>query len=65
MSFVDRLILSILSIHVQILIRQAITDHFVLRVDLLIRSYEAFAKYRPNPNSMLQDFEILSDRQAA
>ena len=38
-------------------------------MDLLIRSYETFAKYRPNPNSMLrrmlEDSEVLYDRQAA
>ena len=50
-------------------IHAAIADHFVLPVDLLIRSYEAFAKYRPNPNSMLsrmlEDSEVLYDRRAA
>jgi hypothetical protein len=47
----------------------AIADQFILPVDLLIRSYETFAKYRPNLNSMLsrmlQDSEVLYDRQAA
>ena len=50
-------------------IHAAIADHFVLPVDLLIRSYEAFATYRPNPNSMLsrmlEDSEVLYDRRAA
>ena len=49
-------------------IRRAIADHFVLPVDLLIRSYETFAKYRPNPTSMLsrmlEDSEVLYDRHA-
>ncbi len=49
-------------------IRRAIADHFVLSVDLLIRSYETFTTYRPNPNSMLsrmlEDSEILYDRRA-
>ena len=50
-------------------IHAAISEQFVLPVDLLIRSYEAFAKYRPNPNSMLsrmlEDSEVLYDRRAA
>ena len=50
-------------------IHAAISERFVLPVDLLIRSYEAFAKYRPNPNSMLsrmlEDSEVLYDRRAA
>ena len=50
-------------------LRRAIADHFVLPVDLLIRSYETFTTYRPNPNSMLsrmlQDSEVLYDRPAA
>ncbi len=50
-------------------IHAAISERFVLPVDLLIRSYETFATYRPNPNSMLsrmlEDSEILYDRQAA
>ena len=50
-------------------IRRAIAERFVLPVDLLIRSHEAFATYRPNPNSMLsrmlQDSEVLYDRRAA
>ena len=50
-------------------IHAAIADHFVLPVDLLIRSYEAFATYRPNPNSMLsrmlEDSEVLYDRWVA
>ena len=50
---------------------RAITYHFVVPVDLQIRSYETFAKYRPNPNPstmlrrMLQDSEVLYDRRAA
>ena len=50
-------------------IHAAIAERFVLPVDLLIRSYEAFATYRPNPNSMLsrmlEDSEVLYDRRAA
>ncbi len=50
-------------------IHAAISERFVLPVDLLIRSYEAFAEYRPNPNSMLsrmlEDSEVLYDRRAA
>ena len=50
-------------------IRRAIANHFVLPVDLLIRSYEAFATCRPNPNSMLsrmlQNSEVLYARRAA
>ena len=50
-------------------IRRAIAERFVLPVDLLIRSYETFATYRPNPNSMLsrmlEDAEVLYDRRAA
>ena len=50
-------------------IRRAIAERFLLPVDLLIRSYETFTTYRPNPNSMLsrmlQDSEILYDRRAA
>ncbi len=50
-------------------IRRAIAERFVLPVDLLIRSYETFAAYRPNPNStlsrMLEDSVVLYDRQAA
>ena len=50
-------------------IRRAIAERFVLPVDLLVRSYEAFATYRPNPNSMLsrmlEDSEVLYDRRAA
>ena len=50
-------------------IRRAIAERFLLPVDLLIRSYETFTTYRPNPNSMLsrmlQDSEVLYDRQAA
>lgn len=50
-------------------IRRAIAEQFVLPVDLLIRSYETFAKYRPNPKSMLsrmlEDSEVLYDRRAA
>ena len=50
-------------------IHGAIADHFVLPVDLLIRSYETFATYLPNPNSMLsrmlEDSEVLYDRRAA
>ena len=50
-------------------IHAAIADHFVLPVDLLIRSYEAFAKYRPIPNSMLrcllQDSQALYGRRTA
>ena len=42
-------------------IHAAIADHFVLPVDLLIRSYEAFATYRPNPNSMLS--RMLEDSE--
>lgn len=50
-------------------IHAAIADNFILPVDLLIRSYEAFARYRPDSNSMLsrmlEDSEILYDRRAA
>ena len=50
-------------------IRRAIAEHFLLPVDLLIRSYETFTTYRPNPNSMLsrmlEDSEVLYDRRAA
>ena len=50
-------------------IRRAIAEQFVLPVDLLIRSYETFATYRPNPNSMLsrmlEDSQVLYDRRAA
>ena len=50
-------------------IRRAIAERFVLPVDLLIRSHETFATYRPNPNSMLsrmlEDSEVLYDRHAA
>ena len=50
-------------------IRRAIAERFVLPVDLLIRSHEAFATYRPNPNSilsrMLEDAEVLYGRRAA
>ena len=50
-------------------IRRAIAEQFVLPVDLLIRSYETFAAYRPNPNSMLsrtlEDSQVLYDRRAA
>ena len=50
-------------------IRRAIADHFVLPVDLLIRSYESFARYRQDSNSMLsrmlEDSEVLYDRPAA
>ena len=42
--------------------------HFVLPVDLLIRSYETFATYRPKPNSMLsrmlEDSEVVYDGRA-
>ena len=50
-------------------IRRAIAERFLLPVDLLIRSYETFTTYRPNPNSMLsrmlEDSEVLYDRRAA
>ena len=50
-------------------IHAAISERFVLPVDLLIRSFETFATYRPNPNSMLsrmlEDSEVLYDRHAA
>ena len=50
-------------------IHAAISERFVLPVDLLIRSYETFTTYRPNPNSMLsrmlEDSEVLYDRRAA
>ena len=50
-------------------IRRAIAERFLLPVDLLIRSYETFTTYRPNPNSMLsrmlEDSEVLYDRHAA
>ncbi len=50
-------------------IHAAISEQFLLPVDLLIRSYETFTTYRPNPNSMLsrmlEDSEILYDRQGA
>ncbi len=48
-------------------IHAAISEQFLLPVDLLIRSYETFTTYRPNPNSMLsrmlQDSEVLYDRR--
>ena len=47
-------------------IRRAIAERFVLTVDLLIHSYETFAKHRPNPNSMLsrmlEDSDVPYDR---
>ena len=47
-------------------IRRAIAERFVLPVDLLIRSHETFATYRPNPNSMLsrmlEDSDVPYDR---
>ena len=50
-------------------IGRAIVEHFVLPVDLLIRCYETFTTYRPNPNSMLSRMlevsEVLYDRHAA
>ena len=50
-------------------IHAAISERFVLPVDLLIRSFETFATYRPNPNSMLsrmlEESEVLYDRHAA
>ena len=50
-------------------IHAAISEQFILPVDLLIRSYETFTTYRPNPNSilsrMLEDSEVLYDRPAA
>ena len=50
-------------------IRAAISERFLLPVDLLIRSYETFTTYRPNPNSMLsrmlEDSEVLYDRHSA
>ena len=50
-------------------IRLAIADHFVLPVDVLIRSADVIAKYRQDPNSMisrmLEDSEVLYDRRAA
>ena len=50
-------------------IRRALADHFVLPVDLLIRSYETFVEHRPKPNSMLsrmlKDSEVLYDPRAA
>ena len=50
-------------------IHAAISDHFVLPVDVLIRSAEVVAKYRQDPNSMisrmLEDSEVLYDRRAA
>ena len=50
-------------------IRRAIAERFLLPVDLLIRSYETFTTYRPNPNSMLsrilEDSEVLYNRRAA
>ena len=45
--------------------RRVIAERFVLLVDLLICSYETFATYRPSPNSMLEDSEVLYDRRAA
>ena len=50
-------------------IHAAIADHFVLPVDVLIRSADVIAKYRQDPNSMisrmLEDSEVLYDRRAA
>ena len=50
-------------------IRLAIAEHFVLPVDVLIRSADVIAKYRQDPNSMisrmLEHSEILYDRHAA
>lgn len=50
-------------------IHAAIADHFLLPVDVLIRSADVVAKYRRDPNSMisrmLEDSEVLYDRHAA
>lgn len=50
-------------------IRLAIAQNFVLPVDILIRSADLLARYRQDPNSMLsrmlEDSEVLYDRQAA
>ena len=50
-------------------IRLAIAQNFVLPVDILIRSADVLARYRRDPNSMLsrmlEDSEVLYDRQAA
>ena len=44
-------------------IHAAIADHFLLPVDVLIRSADVIAKYRQDPNS--EDSEVLYDRHAA
>ena len=45
----------------------AAIERIVLPVDVLIRSYETFVKYRPALNSvfsrMLEDSEVLNDRR--
>ena len=50
-------------------IRLAIAEHFVLPVDVLIRSADVITRYRQDPNSMisrmLEDSEVLYDRHAA
>ncbi len=50
-------------------IRRAIAERLLLPMDLLIRSYETFTTYRPNPDSMLsrmlEGSEVLYDRRAA
>ena len=50
-------------------IRLAIAEHFLLPVDVLIRSADVIAHYRQNPKSMisrmLEDSEVLYDRHAA
>ena len=50
-------------------IRLAITENFVLPVEILIRSADVLDRYRRDPNSMLsrmlEDSEILYDRLAA
>jgi predicted nucleotidyltransferase len=46
-------------------IRLAIAQNFVLPVDILIRSADVLATYRQDPNSMLEDSEVLYDRRAA
>ena len=50
-------------------IHAAVSERFVLPVDLLISSHETFTTYRPNPSSMLhrmlEDSEVLYDRRAA
>lgn len=50
-------------------IRRAIAEHFVLPVDVIIRSPEVFAEQRDDPRSaihkVLKEGEVLYDRQVA